>query len=78
MQVRLFALCRFVTAESGMASGVKVGTLLEKLGISEESLLKFEYGCGKSPPMLIKVPKVNNELVLSLFHFRTNILSVHS
>ena len=52
-----------------MATGVKVGTLLEKHGITEESLLAFEYGCGKSPPSLKKVPKVTNELVLGLFHF---------
>ena len=69
MPVRLFALCRFMTAESGMATGVKVGTLLEKHGISEGLLLVFEYGYGKSPPTLTKVPKVTNELVLGLFHF---------
>ena len=48
-----------------MATGVKVGTLLEKHGITEESLLAFEYGCEKGPPSLKKVPKVTmseNEL----------------
>ena len=66
----LMPVClRCIVSESGMATGVKVGTLLEKHGITEESFLAFEYGCGKSPPSLKKVPKVTNELVLGLFHF---------
>ena len=45
---------RFVTAESGVAISVKVDTSLQKHGISDESLLELEYGCGMSPPTLTK------------------------
>ena len=59
----------FLTTESEMATCVKVGTSLEKYGITEDSLLAFECSSEKNKPTLKKVPKVTNELVLGLFHF---------
>ena len=69
INVFYFALYCFVITESGgMATSAKVGTSLEKHGITEDSLLAFVSCSGKSQPTL-QSSEVTNE---------TNILSVGS